>query len=468
MSISTPEQPTTAPALTVAGPKLVAIRDALSAGASLRSAVLAEGLHYFTVNRWIQWEGPPHHVELLAEIRDLHVGRKFRPKADGKRSQEEERRRRVAAAQAARVADMNQGGEIPVDALTYREAADRVDRHRDTIQGWVTAKKLRAFYRLNERLGVEALVSLASVQQVAKEQVRGGTVHHKRAVVRHESKIPMLVDLMRSGVPKRHACAELGITQSTLNAWIENPGVLGPAAAALLVDLHESVLNEKRQLITGRMEIVLESVRAGKSLRELSSQMRGSRLWVITWLQGVSGCEHLCARFRDEYAVAKKQGRDVRAKEKQRQTEVTAKTRATAEWVYFIRDFDGRGNIKIGFTARTVEKRIAELSTGSPVRLVVLRKVRAPRSFETWLHERFAGDRQCGEWFLPSPGLLALIEQVQDHPDMGHPEALFADAALQGPATHREGGDGRVGVMGTGRTPPDRDSPSPLARALPS
>ena len=453
MSISTLEQPTKAPALTAAGSKLMAIRDAMLSGASLEGAIKSQGLQYYTVSRWIHWEAAPDHVEILSEIRDLHASRKVR-REKRETQKKAERRREVEAAQAARVAEMNQGDEIPVDALTYREAADRVDRHRDTIQGWVTATKLRSFYRLNDRLGVESLVSLASVQHVAREQERARTVHHKRAVLRHESKIPMLVDLMRSGVPKRHACAELGITQSTLNAWIENPGALGPAASALLVDLHGSALNEKRQLLTGRMEIVLEAVRAGKSLRELSAQMGGSRLWVNIWLQGVSGCEDLCARFRDEYAAAKKQGRDVRAKEKERQTEVTAKTRARAEWVYFIRDFDGRGNIKIGFTARTVEKRLAELSTGSPVRLVVLRKVRAPRSFETWLHERFAGDRQCGEWFSPSPRLLALIDQVQDHPDMGQAEAFFADAAPQGSAAHREGGDGRGRSHGYRPTPP--------------
>ena len=417
MNISTLEQSTRAPALAAAGSKLMAIRDAMSSGASLRKAGMAQGMQYYTVSRWIHWEAAPDHVELLSQIRELHASRKvWREKRETEKKAE--RRHEVEAAQAARVAEMNQGDEIPVDALTYREAADRVDRHRDTIQGWVTAKKLRSFYRLNDRLGVESLVSLASVQHVAKEQTRGWTVHHNRAVLRHESKIPMLVDLMRSGVPKRHACAELGITQSTLNAWIENPGALAPAASALLVDLHGSALNEKRRLLTSRMEIVLEVMRAGKSLGSLRAQTGESRFWVTTWLQGVSGCGDLCARFRDEYAAAKQQGREVRAKEKEGQPKVSPKPRSKASWVYFIQDVDRRGNIKIGFTARTVEKRIAELGTGSPVLLVVLRKVRASRSFEAGLHERFAEERQYGEWFRPSARVLAFIEQVKDHPEM--------------------------------------------------
>ncbi len=444
MDISTPKQVTKAPALTAAGPKLMAIRDAMSGGASLLSALKAERMHYFTVNRWIEWgKDAPDHVELLAEIRELHANRKFCPKKQRAIQKKVERRHEAEAAQAARVAEMNQGDEIPVDALTYRDAADCVDRHRDTIQGWVTAKKLRVFYRINDRLGVEALVSLASVQRVASEQTRGWTVHHRRAVCRHESKIPRLVDLLRSGVPKKHACAELGITQSTLNAWIHDPSGLGPEASALLVDVNASALDEKRRLLASRMERVLDAVRAGTSLRELAVQIEGSRFWATTWLQGVSGCEDLCAHFRDEYAAAKKQGRDVRAKEKEGKAEVTAKPRSKAAWVYFIQDVDRRGNIKIGFTARTVEKRIAELGTGSPVLLVVLRKVRAPRSFEAWLHERFKEERQYGEWFKPSARVLAFIQQVKDHPEMPPPDAFFVDAALQEAVLPRERGYGK-------------------------
>lgn len=417
MNISTPKQSTRAPALAAAGLKLMAIREAMSRGASLRGAVKSQGMWYYTVSRWMHWEGAPDHVELLSQIRELHASRKVW-RENRETQKKVERRHEVEAAQAARVAEMNQGDEIPLDALTYREAADRVDRHRDTIQGWATAKKLRCFYRLNDCLGVEALVSLASVQHVAKEQTRGWTVHHNRAVLRHESKIPMLVDLMRSGVPKNRACAELGITQSTLNAWIKNPGALGPAASALLVDLHDSALNEKRRLLTGRMEIVLEAVRAGATLRQAAVRMGEPRCSLGAWLNGVSGCEDLCARFRDEYAAAKKQGHDVRAKKKEGQPQVSPKPGLKASWVYFIQDVDRRGNIKIGFTARTVQKRIAEFATGSPVPLVVLREVRASRSFEAWLHERFAEERQSGEWFRPSARVLAFIEQVKDYPEM--------------------------------------------------
>jgi hypothetical protein len=420
MDISTPKQVTKAPALTDAGPKLVAIRDAMSGGASLRKAGMAQGLQYYTVSRWVYWEAAPDHVELLSQIRELHASRASRKVWLEQRETQKkaERRHEVQATQAARVAEMNQGAEIPPDALTYREAALRVDRHWSTIQGWVSAKKLRNFYRLNDQSGIESLVSLASVERVANDPAGSRAIRRDRAIRCHELKIPMLVDLLMSGVPKNRACAELGVTVSTLNAWIQDPSGLGPAASALLVDLNGSALNEKRRLLASRMERVLDAVRAGATLRQAAAQIGESRYSAGAWLHGVSDCEDLCARFRDEYAAAKKQGRDVRAKEKEGQAQVTAKPRSKASWVYFIQDVDRRGNIKIGFTARTVDKRIAELGTGSPVLLVVLRKVRAPRSFEAWLHERFAEERQYGEWFRPSPRVLAFIDQVKDHPEM--------------------------------------------------
>jgi hypothetical protein len=420
MDISTPKQVTKAPALTAAGLKLMAIRDAMSEGASLRKAGMAQGLQYYTVSRWVHWEAAPDHVELLSQIRELHASRASRKVWLEQRETEKkaERRHEVQATQAARVAEMNQGAEIPPDALTYREAALRVDRHWSTIQGWVSAKKLRNFYRLNDQSGIESLVSLASVERVANDPAGSRAIRRDRAIRCHELKIPMLVDLLMSGVPKNRACAELGVTVSTLNAWIQDPSGLGPAASALLVDLNGSALNEKRRLLASRMERVLDAVRAGATLRQAAAQIGESRYSAGAWLHGVSDCEDLCARFRDEYAAAKKQGRDVRAKEKEGQAQVTAKPRSKASWVYFIQDVDRRGNIKIGFTARTVEKRIAELGTGSPVLLVVLRKVRASRSFEAWLHERFAEERQYGEWFRPSLRVLAFIDQVKDHPEM--------------------------------------------------
>jgi transposase len=222
MSISTPKQATRSPALTAAGSKLVAIRDALSAGASLRSALLVEGLHYFTVNRWIQWENPPDHAELLAEIRDLHAGRKFRLKADGKRSQEEERRQRVQAAQATRVADMNQGDEIPLDALTYRDAAVYIGRSRDTIQGWVSAKKLRAFYRLNDQLGIESLVSRAALEKLFEQLPKArdrGLCNRSRVINRTLPKAPVFLKLIRSGHSVTKAAKTAGFSAHTVRNW---------------------------------------------------------------------------------------------------------------------------------------------------------------------------------------------------------------------------------------------------------
>jgi hypothetical protein len=62
--------------------------------------------------------------------------------------------------------------------------------------------------------------------------------------------------------------------------------------------------------------------------------------------------------------------------------------------------------VKIGFTAGDVAKRIANLQTGSPVPLTILRVVVGDERVERALHSRFAPHRQRGEWFTFSDEML--------------------------------------------------------------
>ncbi len=67
--------------------------------------------------------------------------------------------------------------------------------------------------------------------------------------------------------------------------------------------------------------------------------------------------------------------------------------------IYFVRRGDGR--IKIGFTAKDAQKRIAGLSTGAGS-LDLLATLEGGRDAERALHERFAEHRVEGEWFAIS------------------------------------------------------------------
>lgn len=80
-------------------------------------------------------------------------------------------------------------------------------------------------------------------------------------------------------------------------------------------------------------------------------------------------------------------------------------------WLYFLQSGPG-GPIKIGFTSRHVSARLAVLQVGNPHPLELLRSVPGNREDERKLHARFASARVTGEWFQPSPELLAFIEGV--------------------------------------------------------
>jgi hypothetical protein len=88
-----------------------------------------------------------------------------------------------------------------------------------------------------------------------------------------------------------------------------------------------------------------------------------------------------------------------------------AKEKATRQRrVYFIRA-GANGPIKIG-SANNVARRMNGLQTASPYPLRLLASIVGSTEDEFGLHKRFAADRLHGEWFTPSPDLLAYIESV--------------------------------------------------------
>lgn len=82
-------------------------------------------------------------------------------------------------------------------------------------------------------------------------------------------------------------------------------------------------------------------------------------------------------------------------------------TKRPAEFVYFV-EARPSGLIKIG-SASDPRRRVKELQTGSPEHLRLLAVTTGGELHERDLHARFATDRVRGEWFSPSPSLIALI-----------------------------------------------------------
>lgn len=77
-------------------------------------------------------------------------------------------------------------------------------------------------------------------------------------------------------------------------------------------------------------------------------------------------------------------------------------------WVYFIVCAD-TWRCKIGFTKKEVEKRLANLQTGSPGQLVVAIKQPGTPETERRLHEKFAHCHVRGEWFELTDELRAYM-----------------------------------------------------------
>jgi transcriptional regulator of acetoin/glycerol metabolism len=80
--------------------------------------------------------------------------------------------------------------------------------------------------------------------------------------------------------------------------------------------------------------------------------------------------------------------------------------------IYFIREAVSEGRIKIGYTAGAVLERLAALQTSNPNKLVVVAELPGSLFEESRLHDRFASCRVHGEWFSPTPELLAFVDGV--------------------------------------------------------
>lgn len=84
----------------------------------------------------------------------------------------------------------------------------------------------------------------------------------------------------------------------------------------------------------------------------------------------------------------------------------------TGSHIYFAKPVGADGPIKIG-CSRSPQYRIAKFMAWSPVPLEIIATIAGDFSQEARLHRRFRGDRLHGEWFRPSPDLIALIEDAR-------------------------------------------------------
>jgi len=83
------------------------------------------------------------------------------------------------------------------------------------------------------------------------------------------------------------------------------------------------------------------------------------------------------------------------------------KKRATRQGTIYFIEAIGLDYVKVGFTT-DLEKRMADLRTALPVRLMLLGSITGPATLEGELHTALAAHRHTGEWFAKAPAIEAM------------------------------------------------------------
>jgi len=86
-------------------------------------------------------------------------------------------------------------------------------------------------------------------------------------------------------------------------------------------------------------------------------------------------------------------------------------------FIYFIKSESG--HVKIGFSNNKITERLANLQSGSPFKLSVLKTIPILREQEKLLHKKFKKYRVIGEWFEFSDEIKEYIENPYEIPG-GH------------------------------------------------
>jgi hypothetical protein len=81
--------------------------------------------------------------------------------------------------------------------------------------------------------------------------------------------------------------------------------------------------------------------------------------------------------------------------------------------VYFIQS-GVNGHIKIGYTNRPIESRLAELQTGNPEKLSILKVIKGGVYLERELQDKFKRYHLCYEWYKYSKDFLDEIHSLSD------------------------------------------------------
>lgn len=253
----------------------------------------------------------------------------------------------------------------------------------------------------------------------------------RRAAIRIKAATPQIVEAVERGVGLHRASDESGLRMARI--WWRR----GRDGDSLYRQFYEDVERARARWAATRiaqhretMKVVLRhmdtGMKAGKAA--VAAGVCGTTLRVWKTYEGElydwwrEAYPDAIERQRAQARTLKHQAEQNRRQAAKRANKpITKKYKPVSKqqgWVYFIQAA-GNGRVKVGYTGGPVAQRLRQLQVGSPVELRVLSTRPGTRATETALHRKLARWRSHGEWFEPSPEVMAeasRAEQIRQLP----------------------------------------------------
>lgn len=102
-------------------------------------------------------------------------------------------------------------------------------------------------------------------------------------------------------------------------------------------------------------------------------------------------------------------------------------------YVYFIQAKESLA-VKIGWTKQQLRGRLSACQTGSHEELAIVGYFTGSRRDEKRMHDFFASDRLCGEWFRWSSSLAAIVAACREEHSGSFNQVLIAGQSDNGVA----------------------------------
>lgn len=220
-----------------------------------------------------------------------------------------------------------------------------------------------------------------------------GSTTKRQAIERMQAVMPDIISGLESGRPLCDVCADLGIHQNTVKAWVrmQYPG------SDRIHEARLKSMDRERAEMRKDAESILAAMHTGLSARAACRKLNMNEFRSHS-IKMSKTCPDIAAVFAEAVKAIGRSGIIPSPRG----------GRPTGGMVYFIQGEAG-GCIKIGYTGGDPVKRLKDLQTGAPIKLRVIHAVKGSRTDEAWAHHYFRASHSHGEWFWPTRDVMEFI-----------------------------------------------------------